>query len=289
MKTAHDHVILTRFNLPSKGPESFIRSQDGWLIDRVMLFEQYCLPSVRMQSSKDFEWIIYFDPESPAWLRERIKRWSRDPVFSAIYREEVSRDNLLHDLRSVTGAKRQHLLTTNLDNDDGLSRDFVERLQSVRVHRERQAIYLTQGLIKNGNTLYRHLDRENAFCSVLENWENAVTCWVDWHNRLADHMSTTEVADGPAWLQVIHERNVSNRVHGRRVPAGSFIPNFGQLIGDVNDPNWYDTALDRLWDAPRRFVYEATRAGVKKATMLVGGKPALDRMKVLLQQGKTGK
>lgn len=289
MKTSADHVILTRFNLPSRGPESFVRSQDGWLIDRVRLFERYCLPSVRMQTSKNFAWIIYFDPESPAWLRDKIKEWSREPVFSAIYREQVSHDELLHDLRLTTGAKRQNLLTTNLDNDDGLSRDFIERLQSVESGRERQAIYLTQGLIKNGSALYWHHDRENAFCSVLENWDDPVTCWVDWHNRLADHMSTTEVTNGPAWLQVVHGRNVSNRVHGRRVPAGNFIQNFGQLIGDVNDPNWYDTALDRYWGAPRRFVYEATRSGVKKATMLVGGKPALDRMKVLLQQRQTGK
>lgn len=289
MKTAVDHVILTRFNLPSKGPESFIRAREGWLVDRVKLFEQYCLPSVRMQTSSNFSWIIYFDPESPDWLREKIQEWNQNPLFSAIYREEVSRDELLTDIRSTTGASRQRLLTTNLDNDDGLSRDFVERLQSVEAPPRRLAIYLSHGLIKSGNALYWLRDRENAFCSVLENWDDPVTCWVDWHNRLADHMSTTEVTDGPAWLQVIHERNVSNRVHGRRVPAGKFILNFGQLIGDINDPSWYETALDRYWGAPRRFVYETTRSGVKKATMLVGGKSALDRMKILLQQGQTGK
>lgn len=69
------YVIFTRFNLPSKGYESVVRSTDDWLQKRVELFERFCLPSVMAQTDQDFSWIVYFDPHSPAWLMHKIYAW----------------------------------------------------------------------------------------------------------------------------------------------------------------------------------------------------------------------
>ncbi len=44
--TRVDHVLLTRFNLPTPGVEGLIRAREGWLQDRIELFELYCAPSV---------------------------------------------------------------------------------------------------------------------------------------------------------------------------------------------------------------------------------------------------
>ena len=63
-----DHVLLTRFNLPSAGAESIVRAKDGWLRARIELFRRFCLPSVLRQTRQDFKWIIYLDPQSPDWL-----------------------------------------------------------------------------------------------------------------------------------------------------------------------------------------------------------------------------
>lgn len=284
MSSNIDHVLLTRFNLPSKGPENFIRSQEGWLHDRVELFERYCLPSVRRQTCKDFSWIIYFDPQSPQWLKDKISDWGREPRLTPIYREQVHREDLVHDLRRVTGAERSYLMTTNLDNDDGLAQDFVERLQGAATEEKARAVYLTHGLILNGGALYQYRDERNAFCSVVETWSDPVSCWVDWHNRLADHMSITEINGAPGWLQVVHGRNVSNRVRGRRVAAAPYTAFFGELIGDVRDPQWRDKAQERLWHTPRRLSYEVTRSAVKQITLVIGGKSALDKVKGALQR-----
>lgn len=125
MRPTVDHALLTRFNLPSKGFESLVRAKDGWLHNRVELFERYCLPSVRAQTRKGFHWIVYFDPESPKWLLDRIQALSADGLFTPIFRAEVSADELLSDIEEVTGRQAQNLLTTNVDNDDGLAADFV--------------------------------------------------------------------------------------------------------------------------------------------------------------------
>jgi hypothetical protein len=125
-----DHVLLTRFNLPSAGAESLVRARDGWLRARIELFRRFCLPSVLRQTRQDFKWIIYLDPQSPDWLVRVMDDHSRRGTFAPIYRAEVGRSELLEDLRSVSGANHRELLTTNLDNDDGIAADFVERLQA---------------------------------------------------------------------------------------------------------------------------------------------------------------
>ena len=77
-----DHVLLTRFNLPSAGFESIVRAQDGWLKDRIELFERYSIPSVQAQTSQAFHWIIYFDPESPEWLKGRIQNHVDNKLYT---------------------------------------------------------------------------------------------------------------------------------------------------------------------------------------------------------------
>ena len=58
------------------------------------------------------------------------------------------------------------LITTNLDNDDGLAVDFSERIRSVETTHRRVAVYAARGLIKSANTVFLRTDRHNAFCSV---------------------------------------------------------------------------------------------------------------------------
>ncbi|OIH83330.1 hypothetical protein BLJ79_14615 [Arthrobacter sp. UCD-GKA] len=286
MSTDVDHVLLTRFNLPSKGPESYLRTRDGWLVDRVELFERYCLPSVENQTCSNFHWIIYFDPESPPWLKEKIHEWSADGVFVAIYREEVPQRDLVADIRAVTGARHTQLISTNLDNDDGLAVDFVERLQRARSESPRTAIYLTQGLIKNAGRLYRRKDQDNAFCSVREDWSSVVTCWTDWHNRLALQMPVLEIAGDAAWLQVIHELNVSNRVRGRRTGPAQYLPIFGKMLDDVIVPGVLEAAVENIWHIPKRTVRDAGRSAVKNLAMKVAGKDGLEKLKNRMQQAQ---
>lgn len=256
-----------------------IRAKDGWLKTRVHLFESYCLPSVRRQSNQDFYWIIYFDPQSPAWLRERIADLNKDAVFIPIFRSEVSNDELLQDLHAVTGARHKELITTNLDNDDGLAIDFVARLQEARPVGTRTAIYLVNGLIRCGTGVYLRTDRANAFCSVREDWAAARTCWSDWHNLLGRSMSVNEIGGGPAWLQLVHDSNVSNRIRGRRVSADPYREAFGRLLDGVSVLGPLDEFKDWAVGRPHRFVREAGRSSLKKVALNVLGKEGLDRLK----------
>jgi hypothetical protein len=275
-----DHVLLTRFNLPSKGYESLIRAQEGWLRDRMGLFEKYCLPSIRNQSDKNFRWIIYFDPESPQWLMDRIREINTDGVFSPVFRAEVMGSELIEDIDRVVGQRKRYLLTTNLDNDDGLAADFVSRIRTVAPSDGSVAVYLTQGLIRSGDATYLHTDPDNAFCSVLAPWSEPKTCWADWHNLLGQSMPVVRLGGPPAWLQVVHGSNVSNRVHGRRVSPVSYARHFPGLLEDISQTTRAQLLKDRLLLAPARLGRETVRAAAKSLVQATSGRSRIDQLKI---------
>lgn len=282
-----DHVLLTRFNLPTAGRESQVRAQAGWLRDRVELFERFCLPSVRAQTSENFHWIVYFDPESPSWLLEMIPRLAGDGGFVPIFRESVNHAELLADLTKVVGTPRNRLVTTNLDNDDGLAMDFSERLQmEASIPTGRTAIYFSRGLILNGKNLYSRNDRRNAFCSVVESWDEPVTCWADWHNLLGKSMPVREIAGSPAWLQIVHGGNVSNRVRGKMVSSVRYLRSFPIIPPGVGYPSHRALRWENLAAAPARYLGELGRSTAKWLMLMVLGKDGLSRVKEVLTAGK---
>ena len=277
-----DHILLTRFNLPSAGAESAIRGRTGWLEQRVRLFESHCLTSVRAQREQNFHWLIYFDPDSPAWLKSWIESTSAG-TYTPVFRAEVPPDQLRNDLDSLVPRKSRWLITTNLDNDDGLGRNFTARLRAAHSKiapsaTARTAVYFARGLIMSPDGLYLRTDRHNAFCSVLESWEQPVSCWVDWHNRLPQRMPTVVIGGRPEWLQVVHTSNVSNRVRGRLTSAQPYLDDFIGLDA-VPEPSSGRLWLDRLGRTPVRAARDTARTALREAAIATLGKDGLDRAK----------
>jgi hypothetical protein len=278
------HALLTRFNLPTPGPESLVRAQDGWLRARWELFTRFTVPSVLAQTERNFQWIIYFDTESPQWLLDEIANHRERGIYTALFRASVGSTELIEDVRSVVPAASARLLTTNLDNDDGLAKNFVARLQSIDSAAPQTAIYLVKGLIRAGHRIYLRSDRNNAFCSVLEDWDEPATCWRDWHILLGRHMPVIEVGGEPAWLQVVHGTNVSNRVHGRLATPERFRERFPGLLDDVASPTRAQLLADNLIFAPARMARDVSRGVSKASVMWLIGKNGLDRLKLGLSQ-----
>lgn len=285
--TGIDHVLVTRFNLPSEGAERLIRARDGWLQDRVLLFERHTVPTVRAQSVKTFRWIVYFDTESPEWLTNRLQPLVDSGLFTPLYRETVGWMDVREDARRLTGAVGDILITTNLDNDDAVATDFVARLQEAARPGVREAVFLAHGLIRSGDKVFLRVDRNNAFCSVAEPWDDAQTAWRDWHILLGKHMPTKVVGDQPAWLQVIHGRNVSNRIRGRLVSAERYATLFAGQLDDVPRISRGAELMDYTVFGPLREAREAVRAVGK--TILLGalGKEGLGRLREQIGRFRT--
>ncbi len=242
------HALLTRFNLPTPGHEGYIRAAPHWLENRFELFERYCTPSVLSQTCKNFRWIIYFDPQTPDWAKTKIEAYARGSVFHAIYREEVPKPVLLADIASVFGGPCEQLLTSSLDNDDMLARFFVERLQeAARGGSRARTIYnYPLGYTYAAGCLYRHRDLSNAFASMCEPSAGALTIWHDWHTRLRRYGPMVQLSAEPAWVQVIHGRNVSNRIRGWLVPADHAGAAFAFPTGELKSSRRSERMRDKL-------------------------------------------
>lgn len=274
-----DHVLITRFNVPTPGLEGFIRAQDGWLKDRVELFERFCSPSVHAQSLQNFHWLVYFDPESPPWFMDWLEAQRATRRFVPIFRNSVSREQLVLDLQTITGGNGEILVTTNLDNDDGLAINFIRRVQQSITSSRRTAVYLTHGLITKEHSTYLRSDRRNAFCSVAETWDRPVTAWADWHNRLELTMPVAELPGEPAWLQVIHGRNVSNTVHGQLCSPSKFVELFPYALTGIPNPKKQDVLVENCLLGPVRMIRAGLRAGIKRILLGSLGKKRFDALK----------
>lgn len=279
-----DHVLLTRFNLPTGGLEARIRASDSWLTNRWQLFERYCAPSVAAQTTTEFTWVIYFDPESPEWLKQAIRPYVDRGLFRPVFRAEVPTPVLVADLRDIVGRDDGMLLTTNLDNDDGIAVDFLERLRDAVDFDDRRALFVTNGVIKSSDGAYLRRDPENAFCSVAEPWADARTSWDDWHIMLARSMPTVELGGAPGWLQVIHGENVSNRVRGRLVSPRTWGALFPGLLDDVDVPPRGRVLRDHLLWGPLRWVRDTARSTLRRLAVAVFGKDGMLELKARLRR-----
>jgi hypothetical protein len=279
--SAVNQVFLTRFNLPSGGVEGMVRAREGWLRQRVELFETYTIPSIASQTVP-LTWLVYLDPASPSWLLDRLDPWIQRGLFRPVLRATVSTDELVSDMTAAVPNRGDVLITTNVDNDDGVASDLAARLSSVSDPRPRCAIYLTRGLVKSQDGVYLLTDRRNAFCSVRETWDQPVTAWSQYHNELGKAMPVLELGGAPGWLQVVHGNNVSNRVRGRLVAPAAYQDRFPGLLDDAPSPSSSTLVTDRLLRRPAREVRDGARSAARVAGLRLLGKERYSQAKLRL-------
>ncbi len=273
------HVFLTRFNMPANRVEASIFS-DEWLRERVELFERFTVPSVRAQDADRVGWLVFLDDRSPGWLKSRMAELESEGLLRPHYLDgPLAREELTAFVRDVvadlTGPEDTRVVTSNLDNDDGLAHNFASRLRAAAEHAPTPAaLYLVTGLIHHLDEVYLRNDADNAFGAVVDDLTNPEyrTCWAEWHNRLAQIMPSVDVADGqPAWLQVVHGRNVSNRVRGRISDPRLHRSTFPGLLEDLRAPTRGAVLRDTLVRRPVRLVRDELRGPVaRRARVLLG-------------------
>lgn len=223
---------------------------------------------------------MYADPASPVWLKDRLGALDGAGVLHVRFRAEAPPPVLLRDIEQAVGGRSATLITTNLDNDDALAVDFLARVQAVRPPAGRAAIFLTDGLVLAHDRVYLHRDAHNAFASVREPWDpGAHTCWSQWHNLLHRSMPTAIVPGPPAWLQVVHERNVSNRARGRLIDVAPSRARFTGLVDHVPAPSPRELARDRLLERPARVARDRARGFARDTAIQLFGRDGFDRLK----------
>ncbi len=223
------HFILTRFNLFiwTKDKEgNKVRSMD-WLKHRFALFERFCLPSIKAQTSNDFEWIVLFDSSTPEEFKEKINQYKAEcPQMSPVFVEpkngrrfaEIFRTEVLLRLSTYNMREDDRILTTYLDNDDALNVRFVEDLQKrMAALPNGTFLYYTDGLQLLTDHMYlMHICHpRNHFVSVVEraNPTTLKTIYGYGSHYFIDRIPGVKierVTKQPMWCEVVHERNMGN-------------------------------------------------------------------------------
>jgi Putative rhamnosyl transferase len=231
------HLLLTRFNVQAGYGDPKAGLDPKWLEYRFQLFEQFCYPSVCTQSNQNFKWLVFFDDQTPEVFKSKIALYARYKNLIPIYVHGYFSDSVLRTaLSEYIASGSSHLITTRLDNDDAVSRNFVELIQSQFKGQSCEFINFTQGYCLHNGKLYKTEDSSNPFISLIEVLDGSpvksVLCAA--HNKLTTIGNIHQVTHEPAWLQVIHRGNVSNIVRGTRQPlsllGSQFVIDLGTTI-----------------------------------------------------------
>lgn len=228
------HIIITRFNVRYPGiktPKADSLGLDPrWLAGRFALFETYCLPSLIAQSDQDFVWWIYLDSDTPLEFILRAQRGIAGHRNIVLKLCDVYADDLLvRDISASFPSAQGWLLTTRLDNDDGLHPDFVKCLHREIRFEEREALNFPLGIVIREGRTYLHRHESNAFLSLAEAFDGFVTVLSIGHMNMRDLAPIRQIDDMPGWLQVVHGANLSNKVRGHRIPRAQALAGFTWL------------------------------------------------------------
>jgi hypothetical protein len=191
-----------------------------WLQHRFELFETYCLPSISAQTSKNFCWIVMSDRRTPDDFLDRLRKTlathcrSYDILLTSSDHKTEFRSRIKTLLRPDT----THLVTTRLDNDDAIHREFIARVQLCF---DRQDYTFVEFL--NGYTYDIHSSQlrslnfpGNPFVSLIERVHAAsTTVYCGMHRTLCKRGTMMSLSSPAAWMQIIHDRNIGNRTRGK--------------------------------------------------------------------------
>ena len=238
-KPTFNHLIITRYNLPvSWGRRGQLHADEDWLKERQRLFERYCLPSVVLaeRSCPSVTWVLRCAADSPPSLRIFMAQVRQlYPWIIPMYLEEnaLASDIVDESLKQRASKPCRFLLTTRLDSDDAVGRDFVKDLQHA-AERSLELEFLGKrelpvlinfpfGCQTVHGRLYLSADLGNPFVSFLEERSDdkpIIGCYSGTHRDLHQSARTVSqlMASGASWLQVIHGSNEANVVCGLRVP-----------------------------------------------------------------------
>ncbi len=262
MHNNFEHFIITAFNVDFglKSREQILSLE--YLIQRFQLFKQFCYPSVFHQNNQNFKWLVFFDSEIPSIFKNEINTWAKDwDKFVPVYVTPVSKpgDFWRDIVKEYMSPSTEYLITTNLDNDDSISKDFVDLVQRNFQQQDFEFLNFAYGYMLREDGLFLREFLASPFISLIEKTDNILTCKTICHNDLfqlyEQGVNVRQILTKPAWLQVVHGTNLKNRLDVNSViqPIDKLKKRFGIQI----DEQKYQQSLyiNQCLDFAYRFLF----------------------------------
>lgn len=217
------HYLITRFNLRNpkwdvtKNNETLLT--DDWMEDRMWLFENFCFPSVTAQANKNFTWLLYLDITTGEVFKHRIEALVADFANIEVFYID-GMPSFYAEIKKRITAKSSgapYLITSRIDNDDCIHKDFIGEVQKRFNSQEYRAIDVIKGYslqIKPDFMLGKKEHIFNPFISLIEKNDDPKTVWHNDHNLWKNEKRITQVKNKRLWMSIIHEKNKVNEFDG---------------------------------------------------------------------------
>lgn len=217
------HILVTRFNLRNsdwdvtKNNEELLT--EDWMLERMWFFENFCIPSIIAQTNQNFEWLLYFDTTTPQKYRDQMADLIRNqPNFKMFYIDGMSPfyDEFTSYINNEKN-KKPHLITTRIDNDDAVHKDFINEIQLQFKNQDHLVLDIIKGYslqIRPTVMLGKKEHVFNPFMSLIEKNVNPKTIMFYKHNMWKKETRIKQITHKRLWIAVIHEKNKINNFNG---------------------------------------------------------------------------
>lgn len=214
------HYIVTRFNLKPKDGTLGSGASAEWMEERFKIFQNFCYPSVVQQENKKFSWLVFFDSDTDEKYKKIITRLvNESEIFRPVFVNNT--DEFIPRLKSEIKSRPESnfVITSRLDNDDCLHKNYVESVQREFNRQDYLAINFINGLTlkisRNIRCGYR-IHANNPFISLIESAKTDIeTVYCRPHGSWGKIKLTKQINnDQPLWITVVHQNNVLNRYIG---------------------------------------------------------------------------
>jgi hypothetical protein len=262
------HLLLTQFNVAEEASAAKKSTDLDWLNHRFDLFERYCYPTVRAQVNASFRWLVFLNARTPDAFKDRVREYAKWPVFAPIYIDVISDEAIRQAILAHLPEGTRYLITSRVDTDDGLCRDFMRLVQSQFDRQARTFINFANGFVLHDEKLYlRRYPGGNSFVSLIESVDGFRGIFFEDHTQISKWGPIKEIQCKPAWLQVIHHCNLVNTVQGMRCPLKHLAADFPIKVSK----NRFSMCLDTLAARSVLFKHYASRA-TRRALHLTSGR-----------------
>jgi hypothetical protein len=207
------HLVLTRYAQKGLFYDDF---SSDWLDDRLRVFTEYCVPSMAQQAAGDFSWLVFCDETiDPDYLKAIEESAAAVPQFQLVLTSFANRVALPESIRPLLHEDTEVLVTTRLDNDDGLHKEAIAALESylpafVNSPYPRWVVNFPSGYRYEAETgrAYAAVWLHGAFMTLFEKVRPGERKFLNIykvrHNWLHHTMPLHFDESIPAWLQVMH-------------------------------------------------------------------------------------
>lgn len=218
------HFIITRFNLinpdwtTTKNNESLLT--DSWMEQRVWLFENFCLPAIVNQTNTNFKWLIYADTSTKTKYKAELKTLVEpfSEIIELLFIDGMPRFiPAIHEAINEQAKGKSHIITTRIDNDDCIHKDFINEIQLQFKSQKYLVIDVIKGYslqIKPSIMLGKKEHIFNPFLSMIEENKNPKTIWDNSHTDWKREKHIKHYRKRRLWIAIIHDQNKINNFNG---------------------------------------------------------------------------